>query len=80
MSNAVKLFDQMRRNPRDWRIEDLRIVAGRFGLLIEQGKGSHVKFRHPAGRMFVVVPARRPVKDIYVRQLVKLIEEIQGST
>lgn len=75
MSNAAKLFDQMRRNPRDWRIEDLCVVARRFGLIVQQGKGSHVRFLHPATRMLVVVPTRRPIKEIYVRLLIKLIDE-----
>lgn len=79
MSNAAKLFDQMRRNPRDWRMEDLHVVAGRFGLMVQQGRGSHVKFRHPATRTIVVVPTRRPIKDVYVRLLIKLINEVKNT-
>ena len=66
----------MRRNPRDWRIEDLYVVARRFGLIIQQGRGSHVTFRHPAVRIIVAVPTRRPIKEIFVRQLLKLIDEV----
>lgn len=69
----------MRRNPRDWRIEDLYVVAGRFGLRIQQGRGSHVKFCHPATRPIVVVPSKRPIKDVYAKLLIKLINEVQST-
>jgi predicted RNA binding protein YcfA (HicA-like mRNA interferase family) len=79
VSDAAKLFDQMRRNPRDWRIDELCVVAQRFGLNVQQGKGSHVKFRHPAVRLIVVVPTRRPIKEFYVMQLIKLIDQATGA-
>jgi predicted RNA binding protein YcfA (HicA-like mRNA interferase family) len=79
VSNAAKLFDRMRRNPRDWHMEDLYVVAARFGLTVQQGRGSHVKFRHPATRTMVVVPSGRPIKDAYVRLLIKLIDEVQRT-
>jgi len=52
------------------------IVAGRFGLKNQQGRGSHVKLCHPATRTIVVVPSRRPIKEVYVRLLIKLINKI----
>lgn len=79
MANAVKLFNQMRRNPRDWRIADLCVVANRFGIVVVQGKGSHVKFHHPATRTYVVVPDRRPIKEVYVRLLLRLINEVANA-
>lgn len=67
----------MRENPRDWRIEDLRMVAASHGLDVRQQGTSHVVFRHPSGRL-LTVPAARPIKPVYVRQFVKLVgtEEI----
>jgi predicted RNA binding protein YcfA (HicA-like mRNA interferase family) len=76
VSNAAKLLDKMRRNPRDWRIEDLRVVAASLGLIVQQGKGSHVKFSHSHISMQIVVPARRPIREVYVRRFVRLIDEI----
>jgi hypothetical protein len=78
VSNAAKLLANMRRNPRDWRIEDLKVVAGRFGVAHDQSGTSHVVFRHPtAGRL--TVPARRPIKPVYVRLFVELIDRAGGS-
>jgi len=64
----------MKANPLDWRIESLRSVAESYGLVYRQPGGSHVIFRHPNGAM-LSVPSRRPIKPIYVKKFVRLIEE-----
>ena len=74
MTRAVKTLEQMKANPRDWRIERLKSVADALGLVHRQPGGSHVIFRHPNGAM-LSVPARRPIKPIYVKKFVRLVEE-----
>lgn len=64
----------MKADPLDWRIEDLKSVADASGLIYRQPGGSHVIFRHPGGAM-LSVPARRPIKPVYVRKFVRLVEE-----
>ncbi len=41
---APTILARMRRNPRDWRIEDLKTVARRWGIEVDQGATSHVVF------------------------------------
>ena len=74
MTRAAKTLAQMKANPLDWRIESLRSVAESYGLVYRQPGGSHVIFRHPNGAM-LSVPSRRPIKPIYVKKFVRLIEE-----
>jgi len=74
MTRAVKTLEQMKANPRDWRIERLKSVADALGLVHRQPGGSHVIFRHPNGAM-LSVPARRPIKPVYVKKVVRLVEE-----
>ncbi|MBI1966220.1 MAG: type II toxin-antitoxin system HicA family toxin [Betaproteobacteria bacterium] len=74
MTRAAKTLAQMKANPLDWRIESLKSVADAFGLVYRQPGGSHVIFRHPNGGM-LSVPARRPIKPVYVRKFVRLVEE-----
>jgi len=74
MARSTKTLAQMKVNPLDWRIENLKSVAGAHGLEYRQPGGSHVIFRHPNGAM-LSVPAHRPIKPIYVRKFVRLIEE-----
>jgi hypothetical protein len=78
VSNAAKLLAGMRRNPRDWRIEDLKVVANRLGIGHDQHGTSHVVFRHAkAGRLSV--PADRPIKPLYVRLFVELADRAGGQ-
>jgi len=75
VSNAAKLIARMRRNPRDWRIEDLKVIADRLGIDHDQHGTSHVVFRHAkAGRLSV--PADRPIKAVYVRLFVDLVDRV----
>ena len=74
MTRAAKTLAQMKANPLDWRIESLKSVADAYGLVYRQPGGSHVIFRHPNGAM-LSVPARRPIKPVYVRNFVRLVEE-----
>jgi hypothetical protein len=66
----------MRRNPADnWRIQDVEAVCREHGLLFRAGKGtSHCHAKHPKARHILTIPARRPIKPVYIRQLVRYIE------
>lgn len=79
MSNAAKILAKMRENPRNWRLEDLDVVARRFHVDIDAHRGtSHVTFRHPrAGR--VTVPKRIPIKPWYVRDFIEFISRLEAS-
>ena len=75
VGNAAKILAGMRNNPRDWRIEDLKVVARKYGIAHRQHGTSHVTFRFPE-RPLVVVPARRPIKPFYVQQFLSLVDSI----
>ena len=76
MVAADKILARMRRNPRDWRMEDLETAAGRLGMSIRKASGSHVTFSAPGCAAVVTVPAHKPIKPAYVRMFVKLADEI----
>lgn len=78
VANAAKILQRMRANPRDWRIEDLRVVADRFSIDYRQHGTSHVVFRHPAAGL-LTVPSARPVKSVYVRRFLALIGLVEGK-
>ena len=79
MVRAAKTLDAMRGNPRDWRIEQLESVAAAFGVNCRKPGGSHVVFEHPAAIEALSVPARRPIKPIYVQRFVRLMDAVRGS-
>jgi hypothetical protein len=70
-----KRLRKMRTNPRDWRIEDLQSVADRLGIEWLHDGGSHVIFRSPCGA-HLSVPARRPIKSIYIIKFAALADSV----
>jgi hypothetical protein len=68
----------MRANPRDWRIEDLKMVADKFSIQYRQHGTSHVVFRHPTAG-FLTVPAARPIKPVYIRRFLALLDRVEGK-
>jgi hypothetical protein len=78
VSNAAKLLAKMRRNPGDWRIEDLKVVANNLGIDHHQHGTSHVVFRSAAGGK-LAVPAHRPIKPVYVRMFVEFVDKTVTS-
>ena len=73
---ASDLLERMRRNPTgDWQIRDVEAVCREHGLLLRAGKGtSHFHAKHPSAREILTIPARRPIKPVYIRKLVRYIE------
>jgi len=76
MSKAEKLLAKMRRNPRDWRIEELESVAKRYGVDVRKTGGSHFVFLHPDSELAVTIPFKRPIKPVYVTQFLALLDDI----
>ena len=79
MGTAEKQLEQMRNNPRDWRIDALIAVAVRYGIEIRNHGGSHHIFSFSGIELAISIPAHRPIKPVYVRQLVTLIDQIRRT-
>ena len=69
----------MKNNPRgDWQISHVETLAKRYGFQISRpkGGGSHITLRHDKTKN-LTIPARRPIKPAYIRQLVQIIESLK---
>jgi hypothetical protein len=63
------------RNPRaDWRIEQLKAIADRYDISYRQPGTSHV-----ARGDKLTVPARRPIKPVYIHQFLALLEALGAA-
>jgi hypothetical protein len=75
-------LERMRRNPAaDWTINDVATVCQEHGATCSapSGGGSHYKVSHPNSYDILTVPARRPIKSVYVRKLVRFIDSVRRS-
>jgi hypothetical protein len=68
----------MRKNPRGWRIQDLQAVAEENLVVWRRpGRGgSHVIFSASHVREIVSVPAKRPIKPVYIKKFLALIDAV----
>lgn len=79
MVKLDKLIEKMRNNPRDWKIEDIERVANNYGFTKRTTSGSHATFTHPDLVHIMTVPVHRPIKPIYVKKFLKLIDEVSND-
>lgn len=78
VANAAKILSRMRNNPRDWRIEDLKVLASKYSIQHRQHGTSHVVFIHISAGM-LSVPCARPIKPVYIRRFVAMIDKLEGA-
>ena len=76
MSKVKKLIQKMYNNPKDWRIDSLESVAKKLNIQVRKSGGSHVVFLHEDSTLVVTVPAKRPIKSVYINQFLALISDI----
>jgi len=77
MNKRTKLLESMRNNPRDWRIDDLIAVARQLQIECRCHGGSHHVFSFPGVDADISVPAHRPIKPIYIRQFLLLVDAVK---
>lgn len=78
MSRIEKLLAKMRNNPQDWKIEDIKVIAERFGIEYRQPGTSHVTFRTTLGEI-ITIPAHKPIKPVYIKKFLALIDTLGGE-
>ena len=76
MARVDKIVKRMRNNPRDWSVDDLKVLARRNGIDWRQPGTSHVTFSYP-GLLPLTVPAHKPVKPIYIKRFLALIDSME---
>ncbi len=79
MTKVDKLLEKMRNNSHDWRIEELKAIADRYKMTYLQPGTSHVTFRTGTGEK-LTVPARKPIKPIYIKKFIELIDSLGEAT
>jgi hypothetical protein len=85
MTKAEKLLTKMRQNPAgDWTIQDIERLCGGLGwhCLPPSGGGSHWKVTAPDDEAILTIPAKRPIKPVYIRKLLEMVDrhKAEGSS
>lgn len=74
---APLAVNAMRQNPNDWAMAKLLTVAKQHGMEVRSTGGSHHVFSHSSVKDPLSVPAHRPIKAIYIKRFVALIDQIE---
>jgi hypothetical protein len=75
-----KRLERMRDNPAaNWTIGDVEALCHEFGILCEppRGGGSHYKIAHAGIAEKLTIPFKRPIKPVYIRHLVSLVDRVR---
>jgi len=72
-----KTLAKMRRNQAGWLIEDLQRIAEGNDV---EWRRSHVIFAAAGVREIVSVPSKRPIKPVYIKQFLTLIDAAKEVT
>lgn len=70
------LLEKMRRNPKsDWDISHVKTLCRKIGLtLTAPSRGSHYHASSPHVAGHLSIPAKRPIKPVYIKMLVGLCD------
>jgi predicted RNA binding protein YcfA (HicA-like mRNA interferase family) len=80
MGRGEKLLDRMRASPLDWAIGDVVAVCEAHGIACDPPRGgSHYKVKHRDMPAILTIPAHRPIKPFYVRELVAFIDAVRKA-
>jgi predicted RNA binding protein YcfA (HicA-like mRNA interferase family) len=81
MSKRKKRLQKLKQNPKNVSFEALRQVLEDYGFALERSSGSHHSFKVEINGVWTlfVVPYSRPVKLMYVKDAIALIEEIEAQ-
>lgn len=72
-----KTIERMRANPKaDWQIADVEKACREAGVECRKPSGgSHFKIGNPHEGARLTIPARRPIKPVYIVMLVNFLDE-----
>lgn len=80
MVKRQKRLERIRNNPVNVRFEDLDLLLRDYGFERRQPRGGSSHFIYSKGELRMTVPMKRPfLKAVYVKQVLKLLEELDDE-
>lgn len=81
MAKGEKLLEKMRQNPIGWRIAQVATVCRSFGIACNPpSKGSHYKLSLETQVEILTIPAHRPIKAPYIRDLIDFVDAVRSAS
>ena len=75
MNKAHKVLIKMKQAPKNnWSPKDIKTLCLAYGLRLRQKGTSHGVLTNKKGE-HLTIPMHKPIKPIYIKKLIKLIED-----
>lgn len=78
MSKREKLICKLKNNPKNARFEELQTLLLNFKFEERQPGGGSSHYTYTYGSYVLTIPKDKPVNFVYVKKVIKAIEEIQS--
>ena len=72
-------IERLRRSQTDVSPDQLQAALESVGFTLERVRGSHYRYSHPALARNLIIPYRRPLRPVYVKDALKAIDEVTGD-
>jgi predicted RNA binding protein YcfA (HicA-like mRNA interferase family) len=79
MARRERRIERLRRSQTDVSPEQLRSVLEGAGFTLERIRGSHFRYSHPALNRHLIIPYRKAVLPVYVRDALKALDEVMND-
>ena len=79
MSKKDKQLQAIRMNPRNVRFETIRKVLLDFGFIETAPRGGSSHYTYHRGIYRVTVPKDNPVNQVYIKQAIRIIDELEAG-
>lgn len=76
MSRKDKLIDSLKNSPKNIKFETLQGILMGLGFRERQPKGGSSHYTYISGEYRITIPRHQPVNEVYVKQVVKIIDEL----
>ena len=77
MSKRDKLLNKIRNNPPNVKFETLQTILLHCGFSERKPKGGSSHYTYILGDLIITIPKHKPVNKIYVKQFLKLIDNLK---
>lgn len=75
MGRKEKLYEKLKNNPGSATLDDLDNLLRWCGFELRRVHGSHHIYKHPKHALLVTVPYQKPLKTVYVKNVLALFEQ-----
>ena len=79
MGKQDKLLQAIRNNPKNVRFETIQSILLRYGFSETVPRGGSSHYTYHRGIYRVTVPKDNPVNQIYIKQAIKIIDQLEAE-